>query len=118
MKSRNEAGLVHRAAWLLVLAILAVGPWCLRRLTWKMGLIRAKVAKNALAPAAPVLPAEIVDSMQEGRYDEAGRLLAALAEKSNSTDEKAYFSYRGRDRPAPGRPARRGRELLRKAALT
>ena len=73
--------------------------------------------KPRRAPAAPVLPAEIVDSMQEGRYDEAGRLLAALAERTKSTDDKAYFSYVGGIAQRLGGHRDSARELLRKASL-
>ena len=114
MKSRNESGLVRRLAWLAIFASLTAAPRTFA--AFADGPDTAKVAKNALSPAAPMLPNDIVDSMQEGRYDESVRLLAALAEKSNSLDEKAYYSYVGgiADRLGGHRDA--ARELLRKAA--
>jgi hypothetical protein len=74
-----------------------------------------QAAKKPLALAASVLPAEIVDSMQDARYDEAGRLLSALSEKTNSTDDKAYFYYVAAISQRLGGHRDAARELLRKA---
>ncbi len=43
------------------------------------------VAKGAIEPPAPALPAEIVAAMQEARYDDARRALIALAEQARPT---------------------------------
>ncbi len=92
MKSLDEARLMHRRAWPTIAGFLVAGLW--------MVVVRADdvpatptTGKKALAPAAPVLPAEVVDAMQDGRYDDAGRSLSALAQKSASTDDQAYFTY-------------------------
>jgi len=50
-------------------------------------------AKAAIDPAAPILPAEVVAAMQEGRYEEGRRALIALGEKSKDADDRAYFAF-------------------------
>jgi prepilin-type processing-associated H-X9-DG protein len=49
-------------------------------------------AKNAVEPAAPLVSAEVVAALQEGRYEPAVRALAALSQEAKSTDDKAYFA--------------------------
>jgi alpha-2-macroglobulin len=70
---------------------------------------------RAIDPAAPAVPAELVAAMQDERFDDAGRILAALAEKTNAPDDRAYFGYlRGiAERLAGRREA--ARETLRTA---
>src|SRR5262249_16544337 len=53
----------------------------------------------------------------EGRYDAAARSLAALTEKSNLNDEKAYFSFVGGIAQRLGGHRDAARELLKKAEL-
>jgi tetratricopeptide (TPR) repeat protein len=50
-------------------------------------------ARGAVEPATPELPAAIVAAMQEGRYDDADKALAALADASKTSGElKAYLA--------------------------
>ena len=115
MNSHHEAGFVYRAAWLAVAGFTVTGACAFGALRDDPPAAAAAIAKNAVAPAAPVLPAEVIDAMQEGRYDAAGRLLATLAETTKSTDDKAYFSYVGgiSDRLGGHRDA--ARAILQKA---
>jgi alpha-2-macroglobulin len=66
---------------------------------------RPIAAREAVAPVAPALPAEVVAAMQEGRYDEASAALEKLAAKGKTADETAYFSLiRGIGERLAGRP--------------
>ena len=94
MESRRVAGLVQQAAWLAIAGFMSVGSTAFAA-QGKNQPAGATVGKSAVAPAAPVLPAAVVDAMQEGRHDEAGRVLSTLTANAGSTDEKAYFSYLG-----------------------
>ena len=51
---------------------------------------RTIAARNAIAPAAPVLPAEVVALLQEGRFAEAE---AALAKREPTVADRAGKSY-------------------------
>jgi tetratricopeptide (TPR) repeat protein len=52
---------------------------------------RAIDPRAAIEPAAPVLPAEVVAAMQEGRFGPAQDALAKLAAETTKTSEKAYY---------------------------
>ncbi len=54
---------------------------------------RALAAKEAITPAAPVLPAEVVAALQEGQFADAQSALAKLAEKAKTPDESTYYAY-------------------------
>ena len=54
---------------------------------------RAIAAKEAITPAAPVLPAEVVAALQEGQFAAAQTALAKVAEKAKNTDEATYYAY-------------------------
>ncbi len=64
-------------------------------------------ARGAIEPAAPVLPAEVVAAMQEARYDEADRLLLAMAEKSADARRSRLFRLSPRRGGTAGGPSRR-----------
>jgi tetratricopeptide (TPR) repeat protein len=49
--------------------------------------------RAAIEPAAPVVPGEVVASMQAGRYEEACRALIALGEQAKDRDDGVYFAY-------------------------
>ena len=53
---------------------------------------RAIDPRAAIEPAAPVLPAEVVAAMQEGRFGPAQEALAQLAAKATKASEKAYYA--------------------------
>ena len=53
----------------------------------------AVLAKRAIHPAAPAVPAELIAAMQDGRYEDARRALIALALDAKSEDDRAYFGY-------------------------
>jgi tetratricopeptide (TPR) repeat protein len=114
VKSRYEAGFVLRAAWLAVAGFVVTGAGAFGALGDDPPAAAA-IARNAVAAAAPVLPAAVIDAMQEGRYEVAGRLLATLAEKTKSTDDKAYFSYLGGISERLGGHRDAARALLQKA---
>ncbi len=48
--------------------------------------------KAAITPAAPLLPAEIVAALQEGKFAEAETALSALKARSNDPAERAYLA--------------------------
>ena len=114
MQSRRGTGFVRLAAVLAIAVFMNAGTMA-NAAAQDHPPASATAAKNAVAPAAPVLPSDLIDAMQEGRFDDAGRLLSALATKTQSTDEKAYFSYLAgiAQRLAGHRDA--ARETLRKA---
>ena len=87
-----EARLLHRAFLLTIAGFVASGVVA-RTARADDPPTKSAAGKNSLVPAAPVLPAEVVSAMQEGRYDEAGKQLAILVQKSTSSDDQAYFSY-------------------------
>ncbi|WP_422927196.1 MG2 domain-containing protein [Singulisphaera sp. PoT] len=49
-------------------------------------------ARDAVAHATPVLPAEVVAALQEQRFPDAEAKLAKLAEESKSPDDASYFA--------------------------
>lgn len=53
---------------------------------------RSITPRAAVEPAVPVLPAEVVAAMQEGRYANADTALTALAEKAKTDEERAYYA--------------------------
>jgi uncharacterized protein YfaS (alpha-2-macroglobulin family)/tetratricopeptide (TPR) repeat protein len=48
--------------------------------------------RSAIEPAAPVLPAEVVAAMQEGKFGPAQEALDRLAAQATKPGEKAYFA--------------------------
>jgi tetratricopeptide (TPR) repeat protein len=80
-----------------------------------VGLPAVVSAKGATVPAAPVIPAEVVAAIQEGRSEDARRALTTLVENAKDADDRAYFGYlRGiAERLAGHRDA--ARETLRTA---
>ena len=52
---------------------------------------RAIDPRAAIEPAAPVLPAEVVAAMQEGRFGPAQEALAKLSAQATKASEKAYY---------------------------
>ena len=54
--------------------------------------VRPIDAKSAIAPAAPILPAEIVAALQERRFADATSALQKLAAASKSPSEISYFA--------------------------
>ncbi len=117
MKPQELTGFVYRAASLAIAGFLVTGAMALGAMEDDPPR-PAAIAKNAVAPAAPVVPLEVVDAMQEGRYEVADRLLAGLSEKTKSTDEKAYFLYLGGISQRLGGHRDAARELFRKAIET
>ena len=70
---------------------------------------RPIAAKGAVAPAAPVLPAEVVAAMQEGRFAEAGAALDRARRPEGQVARRPGLSRPDpRHRRAAGGPARRG----------
>ena len=106
MKSRNEIRSMHRAACRVMTVLLIVSP-CASATESRERPADRKAVKHPLELAAPVLPAEVVDTMQEGRYDEAGRLLCRAWGKDEFNRRQGLLLLRRRDRPATGRPSRR-----------
>src|SRR4051812_45769934 len=47
--------------------------------------------RGAIEPAAPVVPAEVVAAMQEGRFGPAEDALARLAAEASRKGDKAYY---------------------------
>ncbi len=92
MRPFNEARPMHRVTWLVTAVFLAAAIGTGQAQADDLPAT-ANAAKKAIAPAAPALPAEVVDAMQEGRYHDAGLGLSALLEKASSTDDQAYLSY-------------------------
>ncbi len=92
MKLHHEAAGVHHAVCLALAAFLTL-PWLAFAAAGDDPPKAVAAPKGLVAPAAPILPAEVIDAMQEGRYEAADRLLAALIEKTPSIDDKAYYSY-------------------------
>ena len=117
MKSHHLAGLVYQAAWLAIAGFLGTIPRALASAEDELPKVAA-MGKNAVAPAAPVLTADVVDAMQERRYELADRLLVSLSEKTKSTDEKAYFLYLAGISQRLGGDRDAARVLLRKAIET
>ena len=74
---------------------------------------RAIDPRAAIEPAAPVLPAEVVAAMQEGRYGPAQEALAKLSAETAKASEKAYYGLiQGiAQRLAGPGDARRGRRV-------
>ena len=58
-----------------------------------VGLPAVVSAKGAIVPTAPLIPADLIAAMQEGRFEDARRALTALGEKANDADDRAYFAY-------------------------
>ena len=92
MRYVDEARLLRRA-FLLTIAGFVASELAVSTACADDPPTKAAAGKNALVPAAPVLSAELVSAMQEGRYDEAVKQLAILVQKSPSSDDQAYFSY-------------------------
>ncbi|MDR3636348.1 MAG: MG2 domain-containing protein, partial [Isosphaeraceae bacterium] len=76
------AGIVLLLAWLSTPTSRAADPPA-----------RAVAAKGAIAPAAPVLPAEVVAALQEGHFADAQAALAKLADGAKDRSEKTYYAY-------------------------
>ena len=114
MKSFHQARLMHRVACLAIVGILSVEPGTLAAGADDVPTTNTG-AKKALALAAPVLPAEVVDAMQAGRYDEAGPQLATLVRNATSSDDKAYYTYLGAIAQRLGGHRETARESLTKA---
>ncbi len=76
-----EARLLHRAFLLTIAGFVASGV-AARKARADDTPTESAAGKNAIVPAAPVLPAEVVSAMQEGRYDEAAKQLAILVQKA------------------------------------
>ena len=49
--------------------------------------------RAAVRPAAPVIPAQVVAALQEGKYDAARSSLAALRGEAKERDDRAYLGY-------------------------
>ena len=81
-------------------------PWPLR--AEEAPPARPIAAKEAIAPAAPALPAEVVAAMQEGRFAEALAALDALDAEGRSRPRTGPTRPDPRDRRAAGGQARRG----------
>ncbi|MFI5458842.1 MAG: hypothetical protein ACHRXM_25725, partial [Isosphaerales bacterium] len=92
MKPRTGAWVVTSAAWVVMVGLLSVSATL-----WAGGADPAvpapsATAKEAIEPAAPLVPAEVVAAMQGGQYEPAIRALASLGEKAKAGDDKAYFA--------------------------
>src|SRR5207245_2605286 len=48
--------------------------------------------RRAIEPAAPVLPAEVVASLQEGRFAEAETALSGLMPRAKGPADRAYHA--------------------------
>ena len=57
------------------------------------GLADVASPRRAIELSAPAVPAELVAAMQEGRYEDARRGLAALSESAKAPDDRAYYAY-------------------------
>ena len=101
MRPRTGAGLGRLAARLGLTPALAAGVafWVGfgvlsgRGASGAEPLAREVSAKAAVAPAATVLPAEVVAAMQEGKYAEADALLARLEAKPEKAADRAYYAW-------------------------
>ncbi len=77
--------------FLLACACLAIGVSA-RTTNGAEPVSRTIAAKGAVDPAAPVLPAEVVAAMQEGRFDDAEGLLKTLSGEEKNPATKAYLT--------------------------
>ncbi len=68
----------------------------------------AATSKRAIAPVAPVLPAQVVAAMQEGKYAEAIAGLDRLTAEAKEPADQRLLRPDPRDRPAARGQARRG----------
>lgn len=83
--------MTYRKGWGYVLCGGVLIGW----LALAAGAAGAEVptGQRAVAPAAPVLPAEIVAALQETRYDAAVEALAKIASDPKTKDEdRAYLA--------------------------
>ena len=84
---------VGRSAWLMVVCgFLAQLPVASADDAAPPAVLAAP-AKAAIAPVAPIVPAEVIAAMQGGEYETARRALVSLAEKTKDRDDAAYFAY-------------------------
>ena len=96
--------------------------------SWDMGSGRAAepeepkakpavAGRRAVEPAAPVLPAEVVAAMQEGRFAEAEAALGKLARRGEGRRRRGPTSRwsRGSRSGSAARPTRRGRRSPRRS---
>ncbi|WP_406697488.1 hypothetical protein V5E97_01390 [Singulisphaera sp. Ch08] len=90
MTPRNGQGLVWLGGVLLSL-FLVLEPG-VRAADPPGATARPITPRTAVEPAAPVLPAEVVAAMQDGQFADAGKALAALAEKAKNDEERAYYT--------------------------
>ena len=116
MRPRTVAGSVRRplslrvfllagAAWGLGVAGMSAGD---EPATAPKATASAKAGHRAIEPAAPVLPAEVVAAMQEGRFGEAEAALGKLAARPRRPGGRGVLRARPGDRPAARRQGRRG----------
>ncbi|WP_074310399.1 MG2 domain-containing protein [Singulisphaera sp. GP187] len=92
MTPRNGQGLVWLGRVLVALFVLEAGVRAADPPGAKTTTTRPINPRAAVEPAAPVLPAELVAAMQEGRFADAGTTLTALAEKATTDEERAYYA--------------------------
>jgi alpha-2-macroglobulin len=90
MIARTRFLLVALGVGLVIAALGTNGPAAGAEVAPASGL--ALVARDAVAPAAPVVPAEVVAAMQQERYTEAEAALDRLTAKAKSADETAYYA--------------------------
>jgi hypothetical protein len=90
MIARTRFLLVALGVGLVIVALGTNGPAAGAEVAPASGL--ALVARDAVAPAAPVVPAEVVAATQQERYTEAEAALDRLTTKAKSADETAYYA--------------------------
>ena len=108
MKPRTGAWVVSSAAWVAMVGLAS----CRRR----RGPAAADppvpapsaTAKEAIEPAAPLVPAEVVAAMQGGQYDAAIRSLVDAGRKGEGRRRSSVLRLSPGDRRAALGPARRG----------
>ncbi len=93
MQPRNGAWVVAIAAWVATVGLLSLSATSGAGPADPPAPAPSASAKDAVQPAAPVVPADVVAAMQEGHYDLAIRSLLVLSEKAKAADDQAYFAF-------------------------
>ncbi len=92
MKRSNRIRVAMWTGW-LVLAVGWVAPSAAGDDGPRPRAPSLPTARGAVEPPAPVLTADLVAAMQEGRYDDARGVLMGMAERAADADDRAYFTY-------------------------
>ncbi len=92
MRGSIETRTIVGAAWITLVGLAGFGTGAIET-DPVVGLPAVVSATGAIVPVAPVIPAELVAAMQEGRFEDARRALTTLGENANDANDRAYFGY-------------------------